>query len=85
VKKEFEARLVDFTYEISDERLLAYSSLPIFDRLRWLDEIRRFTLAVRAAPEVAPLQRSAIEGTEPSLDRASAGDSAGSRRSEPDH
>lgn len=42
---------VDVSYEISDERLLAYSALPIIDRLCWLDEIRRFTLAVRAAPE----------------------------------
>ncbi len=42
---------VDFSYEISDERLLAYSALPILDRLRWLDEILQFTLAVRAAPE----------------------------------
>lgn len=41
----------DFAYEISDERLLAYSALPIIDRLRWLDEIRQCTLAVRAAPE----------------------------------
>jgi len=38
---------LDFSYEISDERLLAYSQLPIVDRLRWLDEVRRFTLMVR--------------------------------------
>ena len=43
---------VDFHYEISDERLLAYSSLPLIDRLRWLDEIRRFTLLLRAAPDI---------------------------------
>lgn len=42
----------DFSYEISDERLLAYSQLPIMDRLRWLDEVRRFTLMVRQAPTV---------------------------------
>jgi len=44
---------VDFSYEISDERLLAYSQLPILDRLRWLDEVRRFTLMVRQAPTVS--------------------------------
>ncbi len=43
---------VDFSYEISDERLLAYSQLPILDRLRWLDEVRQFTLMVRQAPLV---------------------------------
>lgn len=43
---------LDFSYEISDERLLAYSQLPIVDRLRWLDEVRRFTLMVRQAPTV---------------------------------
>jgi len=51
---------IDFTYEISDERLLAYSQLPILDRLRWLDEVRRFTLMVRAAPTV---QRMPDEGS----------------------
>ena len=45
-------RAVDFSYEISDERLLAYSQMPILDRLRWLDEVRRFTLMVRQAPTV---------------------------------
>lgn len=43
---------MDFSYEISDERLLAYSQLPILDRLRWLDEVRQFTLMVRQAPIV---------------------------------
>ncbi len=43
----------DFAYEISDERLLAYSRIPLLDRLRWLDEIRRFTWMVRSAPTLA--------------------------------
>ncbi|MDP2827366.1 MAG: hypothetical protein Q8O37_02035 [Sulfuricellaceae bacterium] len=43
---------VDFSYEISDEHLLTYSRLPIMDRLRWLDEVRIFTLMVRQAPTV---------------------------------
>lgn len=51
----------DFGYEISDERLLAYSALPIIDRLRWLDEIRRFTLAVRAAPESVARRQTRVE------------------------
>ncbi len=44
---------VDFSYEISDERLIAYSRLPLLDRLRWLDEVRRFTLMTREAPVVS--------------------------------
>jgi hypothetical protein len=44
---------VDFAYEISDERLIAYSRIPLIDRLRWLDEVRRFTWIVRNAPVVA--------------------------------
>ncbi len=51
----------DFAYEISDERLLAYSALPIIDRLRWLDEIRQFTLAVRAAPEATARRQTGGE------------------------
>lgn len=48
----------DFAYEISDERLIAYSRIPLLDRLRWLDEVRRFTLMVRNAPTVAREGRS---------------------------
>lgn len=44
---------VDFSYEIADDRLIAYSRLTPLDRLRWLDEVRCFTLRVRAAPHVA--------------------------------
>lgn len=40
----------DFSYEISDERLHAYAKIPILDRLRWLEEVRQFTLMVRHAP-----------------------------------
>ncbi len=43
---------VDFRYTISDERLRAYASVPLIDRLRWLDELARFTLLWRAAPRV---------------------------------
>lgn len=41
---------MDFYHVIPDERLIAYSRIPLLERLRWLDEICRFTLAMRAAP-----------------------------------
>jgi hypothetical protein len=37
---------------MSDERLLAYSQLSLVDPLRWLDEVRQFTLMVRQTPTV---------------------------------
>ncbi len=43
---------------ISDERLQAYARVPLIERLRWLDELVRFTQMWRAAPEssgMAPL------------------------------
>jgi hypothetical protein len=42
----------EFSYRISDERLLAWARRPIIERLQMLDDMRRFTLAVRAAPAV---------------------------------
>ena len=45
-------RTVDCRYTISDERLQAYALVPLVDRLRWLDEIVRFTLLWREAPRV---------------------------------
>ena len=51
----------DFHYEIPDERLMAYSRIPLLDRLKWLDAVRRFTLAARAAPTVgrdAPVEQA---------------------------
>lgn len=58
---------LDFHYEISDERLLAYSRMPVLDRLKWLDDVRRFTLMVRAAPNIphaAPETASPISDDE---------------------
>ncbi|OQA33978.1 MAG: hypothetical protein BWY57_00826 [Betaproteobacteria bacterium ADurb.Bin341] len=43
---------VEFDYEISDERLIAWSRKPILERLQMLDNIRQFTLAARQAPTV---------------------------------
>jgi hypothetical protein len=42
-------RKLDFTYTISEERLRAYAAVPDIERLRWLDELVRFTLMWRAA------------------------------------
>jgi len=39
----------DFSYEISEERLRAYSRLSLYDRLKWLDDLRRFTAMMRTA------------------------------------
>jgi hypothetical protein len=39
----------DYSYELTDEQLLYYSSLPVIAKLRWLDEARRFTLLAREA------------------------------------
>lgn len=48
------SRKVDFSYQISDERLLAWAKKPLMEKLQMLDDIRRFTLAMRAAPVVSP-------------------------------
>lgn len=47
-------RKVDFSYTISDERLLAWAHKPLMEKLQMLDDIRRFTLAMRAAPVLTP-------------------------------
>ena len=57
-------RTVDCSYTISEERIRAYLAVPEIERLRWLDELVRFTLMWRAAPEVSradALDRSADE------------------------
>lgn len=48
---------VDFAYQISDERLFAYSRMPLLDRLKWLDDVRLFTLMMRDAPKVVATAR----------------------------
>ena len=47
-------RTVDCSYTISDERLRAYARVPLLDRLRWLDELTRFTILWREAPRAEP-------------------------------
>ena len=39
----------DYSYELTDEQLVYYSSLPAIAKLRWLDEARRFTILMRGA------------------------------------
>jgi hypothetical protein len=46
-------RTVDCAYTISEDRLREYAKVPYVERLRWLDELVRFTLMWRAAPLVA--------------------------------
>ena len=47
----------DIYYVVSDERLQAYARVPLIDRLRWLDELIRFTQMWRAAPiSLQPMQ-----------------------------
>ncbi len=38
-----------YEYELTDEQLLYYSSLPAAAKLQWLDEARQFTLLAREA------------------------------------
>jgi hypothetical protein len=58
--RSYAVEVADVACELSDERLLAHSALPIIDRLRRLEE-RQFTLAVRVAPGAA---RQSESGTE---------------------
>ncbi len=40
---------IDFSYQISEERLRAYRRVSLYDRLRWLEDLCRFTKMMRAA------------------------------------
>jgi hypothetical protein len=40
-----------YWYWVSDEQLRAFGQLSILDRLKWLDEARRFTLMTET-PEI---------------------------------
>ncbi len=53
-------RTIDCSYETTEERLRAYLRVPEIERLRWLDELVRFTLMFRQAPLVE--SKSTIEG-----------------------
>lgn len=49
-------RTIDCSYETTEERIRAYLQVPEIERLRWLDELVRFTLMVRAAPIVDAIE-----------------------------
>ena len=42
--------ITDYWYEVSDEQIREHLARSLLDRLRWLDEARRFTALARAAP-----------------------------------
>jgi len=41
---------IDYEYGVTEERVRAYLKVPEIDRLRWLEELCRFTSMVREAP-----------------------------------
>lgn len=46
-----------FSYWVSDEQLRAYLALPLIERLRWVDEARRFTLAAQTPETRVRMER----------------------------
>jgi hypothetical protein len=58
----------DYEYDLTDEQLLYYSSLPAIAKLRWLEEARRFTLLARQARERRAAEQERLAAA-PSPDR----------------
>jgi hypothetical protein len=54
---------VDFCYVPTDEQLRAYAELSPLERLKRLDDLRRFTIMLREAPTIP--RRAAETGPEP--------------------
>ena len=50
-----------FSYFVSDEQLQVFQSLSHMQRLKWVDEVRRFTLLART-PETAQRQERLRQG-----------------------
>lgn len=42
--------ITDYWYEVTDEQIREHLTRSPLDRLRWLDEARRFTALARSAP-----------------------------------
>ena len=42
--------ITDYWYEVTDEQIRDHLTRSPLDRLRWLDEARRFTALARSAP-----------------------------------
>jgi hypothetical protein len=61
----------DYEYELTDEQLLYYASLPAIAKLRWLDEARRFTLLARQARSGAVGEAEPVASFGGELDRLS--------------
>ena len=57
----------DYSYERTDEQLLYYSALPAIDKLRWLDEARRFTLMAREARRTYYRDGKPVETIDPAV------------------
>jgi len=47
-------RQTDYAYDVTDEQIRAYLRVSAIDRLRWLDQARRFTLLARLAETIGP-------------------------------
>lgn len=45
-------RETDYAYDITEEQVRAYLRVSEIDRLRWLDQVRRFTLLARRAEAI---------------------------------
>ncbi len=54
---------IDCKYEISEERLRAYAKVPEIERLRWLDELVRFTLMFREAELKSNIEANQAKST----------------------
>ena len=52
-----------YSYYVSDEQIKAFQALTPFQRLQWLDEIRRFTL-LASTPEVTERRERLRKGKE---------------------
>ncbi len=50
-----------FSYSVNDKQLRAFQSLSPLQRLKWVDEVRRFTLLART-PETARRQERLRQG-----------------------
>lgn len=50
-----------YSYRVSDEQLEAFARLSLYERLKWVDEMRLFTLLARI-PETAERQERLRRG-----------------------
>ena len=57
----------DYAYDVTDEQLLYFSSLPAIAKLRWLDEARRFTLMGRRATRTCYRDGKPVETVVPAV------------------